>query len=61
MVSEVQEDNSLVAQNDEIGVIEDSQTPLDDQQISNILTLIENFGSWLEAVVPAYINCNFTG
>ena len=50
MVSEVQEDNSHVAQNDEIGVVEDCQTPLDDQHISNILILTENFGSWLEAV-----------
>ena len=50
MVSEVQEDNSHVAQNDEIGVVEDCQTSLDDQHISNILTLTENFGSWLEAV-----------
>ena len=58
-VPETQEDNSHVVQNDviedrncctETGVIEDSQTPLDDQQISNILTIIENFRSSLEAV-----------
>ena len=56
IVSETQESNSYVVQNDiiedrnccrETGVIEDSQNPPDDQQISN--TIIENFRSMLEA------------
>ena len=50
VVPETQEDNSHVVQNDviedrncctETGVIEDSQTPPDDQQISKILTIVE--------------------
>ena len=36
-------DNSHVTQNDETRVTEDGQTPLDDQQITNILIRIENF------------------
>ena len=49
IVPETQEDNSHVVQNDviedrncctETVVIEDSQTPPDDQQMSNILTII---------------------
>ena len=59
IVPETQEDNSHVVQNDviedrncctETGVIEDSQTPPDDQQIIKILTIIENFRSSLETV-----------
>ena len=59
VVPETQEDNSHVVQNDviedrncctETGVIEDSQTPPDDQQIIKILTIIENFRSSLETV-----------
>ena len=34
----------------ETGVIKDSQTPPVDQQISNVLTIIENFCSSLEAI-----------
>ena len=59
IVPETQEDNFHVVQNDVIedrncctktGVIEDSQTPPDDQQIIKILTIIENFRSSLETV-----------
>ena len=50
IVPETQGDHSQVAQNDETGVIEDSQTASDDQQNSNILTIIENFCSLLKAV-----------
>ena len=49
IVSETQEDNSHVAQNDETAVIEDSQTPTYDQQNSSLLTIIENIYSLLEA------------
>ena len=64
IVPETQEDNSHVVQNDviedrncctETGVIEDSQTPPDDQQISKILTVIENFCSSLEAVQKRFM------
>ena len=62
IVSETQESNSYVAQNDiiedrnccrETGVIEDSQNPPDDQQISN--TIIENFRSMLEAAEKRFM------
>ena len=64
VVPEAQEDNSHVVQNDaiedrncctETGVIEDSQTPPNDQQISKILTLIEDFRSLLEAVEKRFM------
>ena len=50
IVPETQEHNSHVAQNDETAVIEDSQTPTDDQQNSTLLTIIENIYSLLEAI-----------
>ena len=62
IVPETQEGNSYVVQNDiledknccrETGVIEDSQNPPDDQQISN--TIIENFRSKLEAVEKRFM------
>ena len=62
IVPETQEGNSFVVQNDiiedknccrETGVIEDSQNPPDDQQISN--TIIENFRSKLEAVEKRFM------
>ena len=62
IVSETQESNSYVVQNDiiedrnccrETGVIEDSQNPPDDQQISN--TIIENFRSMLEAAEKRFM------
>ena len=62
IVSETQESNSYVVQNDiiedrnccrETGVIEDSQNPPDDQQISN--TIIENFRSILEAAEKRFM------
>ena len=62
IVSETQESTSYVVQNDiiedrnccrETGVIEDSQNPPDDQQISN--TIIENFRSKLEAVEKRFM------
>ena len=62
IVPETQEDNSYVVQNDiledknccrETGVIEDSQNPPDDQQISN--TIIESFRSKLEAVEKRFM------
>ena len=61
---EKQEDNSHVAQNDliehrnccaETGVIQESQTPPDDQQISNMLTIIKNFRSLLEAAEKRFM------
>ena len=61
-VPETHEGNSYVVQNDiledknccrETGVIEDSQNPPDDQQISN--TIIENFRSKLEAVEKRFM------
>ena len=63
IVPETQEDNSHVVQNDviedncctETGVIEDSQTSPDDQPISNILAIIENFRSSLEAVEKRFM------
>ena len=48
IVPETDEDNSHVAQNHETAVIKDS--PPNDQPISTILTIIENFRFWLEAV-----------
>ena len=60
--AETQEGNSYLVQNDiiedrnccrETGVIEDSQNPPDDQQISN--TIIENFRSKLEAVEKRFM------
>ena len=61
IVPETQEGNSYVVQNiledknccRETGVIEDSQNPPDDQQISN--TIIENFRSKLEAVEKRFM------
>ena len=62
IVSETQESNSYVVQNDiiedrnccrETGVIEDSQNPPDDQQINN--TIIENFRSMLEAAEKRFM------
>ena len=62
IVPETQEGNSYVVQNDiledknccrETGVIEDSQNPPDDQQISN--TIIENFRSMLEAAEKRFM------
>ena len=50
IVSKTQEDNSHVGKNDETGFIKDSETPQADQQISNILTITENFCSSLEAI-----------
>ena len=50
IVPETQEHNSHVAQNDETAVIEDSQTPTDDQQNSTLLTIIEHIYSLLEAI-----------
>ena len=59
IVPETQEDNSHVVHNDviedwncctETGVIEDSQTRPNDQQISNILIITENSCSLLDAV-----------
>ena len=64
IVPETQKDNSHVVQSNviedrncckETGVIEDSQTPPDDQQISNILTIIENFRPSLEAAEERFI------
>ena len=55
IVPETQEDSFHVVQNDETGVIEDSQTSSNKQQISNILTLLENFCSSLEAVKKRFI------
>ena len=61
---EMQEDNSDVVQNDviedrncctETGVIEDSQTPPDDQQISKIVTIIEHFCSSLKEVEKGFM------
>ena len=60
--AETQEGNSYLVQNDiiedrnccrETGVIEDSQNPPDDQQISN--TIIENFRSMLEAAEKRFM------
>ena len=62
ILSETQESNSYVVQNDiiedrnccrETGVIEESQNPPDDQQISN--TIIENFRSMLEAAEKRFM------
>ena len=62
IVSETQESNSYVVQNDiiedrnccrETGVIEDSQNPPDDQQISNTIT--EIFCSMLEAAEKRFM------
>ena len=62
IVPETQEGNSYVVQNDiiedknccrETDVIEDSQNPPNDQQISN--TIIENFRSKLEAVEKRFM------
>lgn len=62
IVSETQESNSYVVQNDiiedrnccrETGVIEDSQNPPDDQQISNTIT--EIFRSMLEAAEKRFM------
>ena len=50
IVPETDEDNSHVAQNHETAVIKDSHIPPNDQPISTILTIIENFRFWLEAV-----------
>ena len=61
---ETQEDNSHVVQNDviedrncctETGVIEDSQTPPDDQQFSKIVTIIEHFRSSLKEVEKGFM------
>ena len=60
-VPETQEDNSHIGQNEgrlcctETGVIEDSQTPLDDQQVSNMQTIIENVRSSLELVEQQFM------
>ena len=60
--AETQESNSYLVQNDiiedrnccrETGVIEDSQNPPDDQQISN--TIIENFRSMVEAAEKRFM------
>ena len=62
ILSETQESNSYVVQNDiiedrnccrETGVIEESQNPPDDQQISNTIT--ENFRSMLEAAEKRFM------
>ena len=50
IVPETDEDNSHVAQNHETAVIKDSHIPPNDQPISIILTIIENFRFSLEAV-----------
>ena len=55
IVPETQEDSFHVVQNDETGVIEDSQTSPNEQQISNILILLENSCSSLEAVKKRFI------
>ena len=65
IVPERLQDNSHIVQNNaiedrncctETAVIEDSQTALDDQQISNILNIIENFRTSLEAVEKSFSN-----
>ena len=65
IVPERLQDNSHIVQNNaiedrncctETSVIEDSQTALDDQQISNILNIIENFRTSLEAVEKSFSN-----
>ena len=59
VVPETEEGHSHVFQNDfiedrdcctETGVIENIQTPPDDQQINNLLNIIENFRSSLKGV-----------
>ena len=63
-VPETQEDASHVVQNDVIedrnccagtGIIKDSHTSPDDQQINKILTIIENFHSSPEAVEKRFM------
>ena len=64
IVPQREEANSQVVQNDVIqnsscctegGIIEDSRTPPDDRQISNIQTIIENYCSSLQAVETRFI------